>query len=398
MEIPLVIRILRRQRALKVNVSDVLTADYVGALIASISFPIFLLPQLGLIRTALLFGELNLVVAGLTLYVYRAHLTGVVRLAATGGAVAALLAVGFIQAERAAAFFESRLYAGEIIFSQTTPYQRVVLTRDAGAVSLFINGSIQFNTLDEYRYHEPLVHPAMTIALRREEILILGGGDGLALREVLKYRDVRAVTVVDLDPVITRLFATNELLRGLNADAYADPRVDVVNMDAWKYLERSPRRFDVIIIDLPDPHDIGLSKLYTRSFYTLVAKHLPVHGIVVTQATSPLYAGDAFWCIERTMAAAPSPYERRAELHTSPYHNYVPSLGEWGFVMASPQAIQWPRAHVEVATRYLTSETLPAMRSFAPDMAARDVDINTLHTHALVAYYERGWSKWYQSQ
>ncbi|MGR9043937.1 MAG: polyamine aminopropyltransferase [Gammaproteobacteria bacterium] len=396
LEIPLVMRLLKEYRILRLNVSNVLTADYIGALAASLLFPLVLLPQLGLLRSALLFGLFNVFVAGLGLYVFRMTLDGFRMLAVAAAAAACVLIGGFINAGTIDDFFQSRLYSGEIIFDQTTPYQHIVISRDDGVLSLYLNGQLQFNTLDEYRYHEALVHPAMALAVRRQNILVLGGGDGLAVREVLKYPDVRSVTLVDLDPAMTRLFRGNPLMSELNAQSLRDSRVSVVNQDAWKFLERTREFYDVVLIDLPDPNDIALSKLYSRGFYSLVGKRLGADGVMVTQATSPLFAREAFWCIVQTVKSAPFAMRKNGQMDTLPYHVYVPTFGEWGFVLASPRKLDWRAIDIEVETRYLNETALEMMPLFPPDMDFVQTEINTLQTHPLVGYYERGWRAWYQ--
>ena len=183
----------------------------------------------------------------------------------------------------------------------------------------------QFSSYDEERYHEPLVHPALALAGNRAEVLILGGGDGLAVREVLKYSQVKAVTLVDLDPEMTTLAATHPVFLQLKGQAFADPRVSVVNADAFSFLQDTSHLFDVIIIDLPDPNSVELARLYSLNFYRLCKKHLKRGGTLVTQATSPFFSRQAFVCIQKTMA--------EAGFSVLPYHNHVPTLGEWGFVL-----------------------------------------------------------------
>ncbi|KPJ95844.1 MAG: hypothetical protein AMJ53_01910 [Gammaproteobacteria bacterium SG8_11] len=395
-EIPLVIRLLKEYRELRVNVSNVLTVDYLGALAASLLFPIILVPQLGLFRSSLLFGIFNVLVAGLGLYTFRANVRSTVLLLVSVLLALVTLIVGFYYVKNITHIFQSKLYSGEIIFSTNTLYQNVVVTRDGDVFSLFINGNLQFNTLDEYRYHESLVHPVMSLSRRRNDILVLGGGDGMAVREVLKYPDVQSITVVDLDPVITELFKNNEMFSRLNQQALNDSRVTIVNDDAWKYLEAEPDLFDVIIVDLPDPNDLQLSKLYSKSFYKLATKHLAAEGIMVTQATSPLYTKEAFWCIEATLNQTPSPLHINATLYTLPYHAYVPTFGEWGFVMASFARVNTEKMDITVATRYLNKDIFENMREFPQDMARVDVIANTIDTHKLVHYYESGWNKWFR--
>lgn len=393
-EIPLVIRILKQVMTLKVTVSNVFTLDYLGALVASLLFPLVLVPKLGLMRTSLFFGLLNLGVGCLGLFVFREmirHRRSLFLFALLGGAV---LLTGFLWSSRMTSFLEDRLYHDEIIYSKETPHQRIVITRNGDDVRMFSNGSIQFSSLDEYRYHEALVHPAMALAGRRENVLILGGGDGLALREVLKYDDVTSVVLVDIDKVVTELFQSKEMLVGLNGGSLRDPRVKVVNQDGWKYLEETREIFDVVIIDLPDPDTFNLSKLYSQSFYRLLSRHLSATAVFATQATSPLFAREAFWCIFHTIQSVESPFERGEKLQVIPYHTYIPSFGEWGFVAASPMPLRWQDMRVSVPTRFLTNQTLMVITDFPPDIGILETEINTINRHPLVSYYEKGWSSW----
>ncbi|MCP4695950.1 MAG: polyamine aminopropyltransferase [Gammaproteobacteria bacterium] len=392
LEIPLITRILQRHQALKINISNVLTADYIGALAAALLFPLVLAPQLGLLRTSLVFGLLNLFVAGMALSLFR---VSVKRLGAVIGACALLLACGLVYSNALVNFFERRLYQDEIIFAETTPYQRVIITRGRDRIRMFINGGLQFDSQDEYRYHETLVHPAMSLARRRDKVLVLGGGDGMAVREVLQYAEVKQITLVDLDPTITRLYRDNALLNTLNGKSLHDPRVRIINDDAWKYLEKNQEFHDVMIIDLPDPNNTSLSRLYSRAFYLLATSRLARDGLLVTQATSPLYARKAFWCIYNTLAETPGPYKYGQNLYAQAYHTYIPSFGEWGFVLAGHHRIDWSGIKLPENLRYLNRSMLPALTAFPPDMQAADTEINTLQAHPLLRYYEQGWEKWF---
>ncbi len=396
LEIPIVIRLLRRDQALRMNVSNVLTADYVGALFASLAFPLVLIPQLGLIRTGVVFGLLNLLVAALALRLFASEVRSPPRLAGLVAGAALVLVGALLGANRFTGVFEARIYGSEILLAESTPYQRIVITRTGPVVSMFLNGGLQFSSIDEYRYHESLVHPAMSLAGRRSEVLILGGGDGLAAREVLRHREVDRVTLVDLDPRVTELFSHNAMLVELNDGALNDPRVTVVNEDAWKFLERSDARYDVVIVDLPDPYDVNLGRLYTVAFYALAARRLHADGVLVTQATSPTFAREAFWSIERTLAETPTPFALEPGLGTVAYHAYVPSFGDWGFVLAAPRRLDWQGVRLPEGLRFLTPEMLPSMVAFGADVAPLDVEPNRLETHALVRYYEAGWGRWYE--
>src|SRR5918998_6625965 len=259
LEIPLLMRILKDHLDFKELVARVLAFDYVGALVASLLFPIFLVPRLGLVRTSLLFGFLNAAVGLWATWLMRPLIGGgVTRLRAQGCVVMALLAVAFVKADALTSLAEDAMFADDIVYTKTTPYQRIVVTRNRAGFQLFLNGNLQFSSADEYRYHEALAHPPMALAssggraVRR--VLVLGGGDGLALREVLKYPSVEEAVLVDLDPDMTELSRRFPPLARLNQNAFADPRVRVVNEDAMIWLERDGRPFDAAVLDFPDPN------------------------------------------------------------------------------------------------------------------------------------------------
>ena len=385
-EIPLIIRILKDYFSLKTNVSNVFTMDYIGALIAALLFPMVFLPKLGLLQTGLFFGTLNAFVALMSWYLFRSELPKRTLLYILG--VILFLGAGFYNIGSYSAFIEHRLYQDDVVYSETTPYQSMVVTRNDNRYRLYINGALQFDTLDEYRYHEALVHPAMIATPKHEKILIIGGGDGMALREVLKYKDVEAVTLVDLDSKITELFTQNVLLKKLNDSSFSDVRVTLINQDAWKFLENSKDLYDVIIIDLPDPNNVSLSRLYSRKFYTLVHNHLSFGGAFVAQSTSPMYARKAFYSIVHTI--------KSTSMEVLPYHVYVPSFGEWGFTLAMNHTIRFQEKKLPQALRYLDATQLQSMQIFPPDMSDIAAKINTLEFHPLMHYYNEGWDYWYE--
>jgi len=382
LEIPLLLRLLRERLAFSELVAQVLSLDYAGALVASLLFPLLLVPRLGLIRTSLLMGLANAAVGLWSTWIFRAELARPAALRGLGVAAVLVLAGGTVAAERITAWSEERLYADEIILTKTSPYQRIVLTRWADDVRLFLNGHLQFSSRDEYRYHEALVHPVLAAHPAPRKVLILGGGDGLAAREVLRYPAVVSVTLVDLDGEMTRLFTGNDMLRGLNGGALADPRVRVINADAFIWLQAARETFDVAIVDFPDPHNFSLGKLYSRTFYRLLRSRLGPDGLAVVQATSPMFARRSFWCIAETV--------RSAGLAARPYHVYVPSFGEWGFVLAAAAAWTPPRAYPP-GLRFLTVEGTPALFAFPPDMDAVPVEVNRLDNQILVHYYGAEW-------
>jgi spermidine synthase len=390
-ELPLLMRILEKELDFKELVAKVLTFDYLGALIGSLLFAIVLMPTLGLVRTSLLLGLANCGVGLMTTWVLGDLIYRPIRwrLRLKGGLVAAILATGLVLSDELTSFAEGELFADPVVFAEQTPYQRIVLTQGTLGVSLFLNGNLQFASADEYRYHEALVHPAFAAASQHRRVLVLGGGDGLAVREILRHPGVEEVTLVDLDPAMTNMASRVPVMRELNADALADPRVRIVNDDAMVWLDEGDRgQFDVVIIDFPDPNNFSLGKLYTSRFYGLLRGVMHEGTAVVVQATSPLFARRSFWCIERTMAAS--------GLYTAPFHAFVPSFGEWGYVLAMTRPFDRPEQAPDVTgLRYLDDATLRSLFVFSADMQRPDdIGVNRLNTQLLVQYYEEEWSRW----
>jgi spermidine synthase len=279
---------------------------------------------------------------------------------------------------------ENHLYADDIIHAETTPYQRIVVTRWRDDLRLFINNNLQFSSQDEYRYHEALVHPGLSSLPGAKRVLVLGGGDGLAVREVLKYPNVESVTLVDLDPAMTELFASAPPLVALNQGALSSPKVKVVNADALQWLEESREYFDFVVVDFPDPSNFALGKLYTSAFYRLLEKRLSAHGLIVVQSTSPLYARQSFWCVVATLESV--------GFKTAPYHALVPSFGEWGYIIAGRQEFVIPTVNRE-NRRFLTPEILPGLFQFPADMGRIPAEANQLNNQVLVRYFEAEWRK-----
>lgn len=394
LEIPLLVRILRRQTTLKDALGNVLSVDYLGALAAALLFPLVLVPRLGMVRTGFLFGLFNVGVAVVGMYLFRRQLRGLTRLRIQAAVVGAILLAGLFTADKSTRLLENLLYDDAILYAKTTPYQRLIVTRWRRDIRLFINGNIQFSSIDEFRYHEALVHPAMGLPpTPPRRVLVLGGGDGLGIREIVKHKGVTRIDLVDLDPQMTRIFKTVPILAELNENALRDKRVHVHNADAQKYLEDSKERWDVIIIDLPDPNNTSLGKLYSRSFYRLVAKHLEPTGVFVTQATSPFYATEAFWCIANTIAASDF-VEGGPKLYSLPYRASVPSFGEWGFVLGSLKPIAPERIRLDVRTRYLSKQLIPGLFVFPKDIRGRKTPINRLDNQVLIRLYERGYKRY----
>lgn len=384
LEIPLVMRILKRNVALKDLVSQVLTFDYLGALAVSIAFPLVLVPQLGLLRTGFLFGLMNAAVALWALRVFRHELRQFSAHAMATGLTLALLVAGFASANAVTTWAEDKLYQDKVVISQTTPYQRIIVTQGKLGHRLFLNGNLQFAERDEYRYHEALVHPVMAAHGAPQRVAVLGGGDGMAVREILKYPSVQSVTLVELDPAMTKLFATQPALTKLNGNALNSPKLKVVNTDAFQWLDTSSESFDVIVVDFPDPTNFSIGKLYTNSFYALLERRLSASGYAVIQTTSPLVARHSFWTVVTTVESV--------GLTATPYHTHVPSFGEWGYVIASRRPYHQPQA-LPAGLRYLDLKTLPLLFDFPLDMARVPAEVNRLSNQVLVTTYEQEWGK-----
>lgn len=384
LEIPLVMRILKRNVALRELVSQVLTFDYLGALAVSVAFPLLLVPQLGLIRTGLLFGLMNALVALWALWLFRHELR---RFAAH--ALACVLTIGalgaaFAGSREITSLAEDRFYQDRIVLAESSPWQRIVLTQGRSGLRLFLNGNLQFAQADEYRYHEALVHPAMAAHGAPRKVAVLGGGDGLAVREILRYPGVESVTLVELDPHMTRLFASDARLVEMNAGALLSPRVSIVNTDAFQWLQQAQDQFDVIVVDFPDPTNFSIGKLYTNAFYALLEQRLAASGYAVVQTTSPLVARQSFWTVVTTIESV--------GLKTAPYHANVPSFGEWGFVIAGRRPWRLPEAMPE-GLRFLTLAGVAPLFDFPRDMQRVPAEVNRLANQALVTTYEREWGK-----
>lgn len=385
LEIPLLMRILKDRLSFKDLVSQVFTFDYVGALIASLLFPLLLVPFLGLVRTAFLFGLLNVLVALWTIHLFRSDLPWLKSLRAIGIAIAISLACGFIYSEKLMSIAESSTFQDPVVYSKSTRYQRIVITSSGKDIRLFLNGNLQFSSRDEYRYHEALVHPAMASISEPRDALVLGGGDGMAVREILKYPSVRSVTLVDLDSEMTTLFKDEGLLRQLNKSSLNDPRVTIVNDDAFLWLKHCDRKFDLITVDFPDPSNFSLGKLYSDTFYRALARVLNPSGLAVIQSTSPYYARNSFWCVVDTL--------RSAGFFTTPYHAYVPSFGDWGYVIAGKQPFAEAK-HYPPGLKFVTADTVSQMLSFPEDMRPTVRCVNKLNNQALVHLFESEWSEY----
>jgi spermidine synthase len=349
-EVPLLMELIQRIRRQDAGgaVADLFAADYVGALVGGLAFPFLLLPLLGQLTGALLTGTVNAVAgAVLVLGLFRRDLTRRARwlLLLANLAVLAVLATTAVLVDDFERAARHAVYGKDVRVALQTDIQEIVLTggADGRPFALFLDGRLRVSSRDEHRYHEALVHPAMNGPHAR--VLVLGGGDGLAVREVLRHPDVRRVDVVELDAGVVRLAAEDPALSELNEHVYDDARVHVTTADAFGRLRRAPTAaYDVVIADLPDPGITASTKLYSQEFYGLARRVLADDGRLVVHAGPVSSRPRGFWTVDTTI--------RAAGLHTAPYRVGGRDSGfaagpdrsagpdraprDWGFVLASP--------------------------------------------------------------
>ena len=366
-EIPLLMELIQRIRAQRASaaVADLFAVDYVGGLIGGLAFPFLLLPLLGLPRGVLAVGIVNAVTGILiVVWLFRHELSRRVRIGLTLLLVliVGVLTAAWVYTDAIEVTSRQKIYRDPIVTAERSAYQDIVVTRHprTGDTRLFLNGDLQFASNDEHRYHESLVHPVLDGP--RTRVLVLGGGDGMALREVLRYSDVEEVTLVDLDPAVVELARTDEAFTEFNRQSFADHRVDYVPADAFTWLrEENEKAYDVVIADLPDPDDVSTSKLYTIEFYGLVERAMNPGARLVVQAGSPFFAPEAYWGIGESIA--------QAGFATTPYHVDVPSFGDWGYFLAATG--EAPEIGVPADApddlRFLTPEVARASLVFPPD-------------------------------
>jgi spermidine synthase len=382
-EIPLLMTLVQRIRPQEAGsaVADLFAADYVGALIGGLLFPFLLLPHLGQLRTVVLAGAINAVAGALVvLWLFRADLSGRERLglyAAVAGVLALLAGTwlctpAFERAARAA------LYDGDVVFARDD----VVVAHTGVGTELYVDGERRVSTTAGNEAAQALVHPAM--AGRHEHVLVLGGGDGLALREVLRYPAVRDVIVVIARDAETAPARTDPALRALAGDAFADPRVRVVVADAFAWARAARDRFDVVVADLAAPSTGSAARLYTQEFYGLVRTVLRPAGRFVVHAPAPDAHRRAYWCVDAGL--------RAAGLGTVPYRVTAAGPVGQGYVLAAVTAPTELRAADDApdpaVVPFLTPERLGRATWFPPSTARLDVPPATL-TRPRIAEYAR---------
>jgi spermidine synthase len=389
-EVPLLMTLLQRGRTAGATdtgrtLANLNAADYLGALIGGLVWPFVLLPHLGMIRGAAATGIINLLAAAVvSIFLLRRVVSTRQLITALGalGLALALLATLLVRAQDIETTSRQRLYADPIIACRQSAYQEIVVTRRGNDMRLYLDGGLQFSTRDEYRYTESLVYPALGAGAR--SVLVLGGGDGLAARELLRTPGVDKIVQVELDPAVIEL--ARSTMRYANGGSLDNPRVHVVTADAMKWLrETKSPSFDAIIVDLPDPDTPVLGRLYSTEFYALVSRALAPGGLMVVQSGSPYSTPIAFWRTISTITAA--------GYAVTPYHVYVPTFGDWGFGLArrGDKAPQPALPRDAPPLRFLNPSVLDAASVFAPDVQPRPLEPSTLEHPRVVEDMRHGY-------
>lgn len=440
-EVPLAIRIGQGfTKSLPKNLAVIFSLDYVGAFVGALMFSRVLLRNFPLTEMSFILAWFNLAVAFIVfIYFCRdkswKNILAYFAVIAVSGLV---LVWGYDNNRKWNVGLEQRLYKDKIVFAKTSLYQRIVLTWNReknDEYRLYLNGNLQFSSLDEGRYHDFLIHVPMLFVPKDQKVkaLILGGGDGFGLRELLKYPNVQSVTLVDLDPEMVRFAGTHPVMsyinrgsftsakvrviesgvvsegktkplivegpRSLRAKRLAPPQhyvtdVSVINIDADKFLsEIQDTVYDVIIVDFPDPRSIELAKLYSKEFYLKLRRVLAEHGIIAVQSTSVYYSKEPFLIIGRTMKAA--------GFTVVPYHHEVPAFGDWGYhllrkdrVSAQEMAAKLKaQAPIPVESEYITPQLIANSVDFGKTMlqSAYPNEISTLMQPKLLELYLKSW-------
>lgn len=395
MELPLAVRINQKYESLKINVSSILENDYYGSLFGGVFFAFVGLPIIGLTYTPFILGLINFLVAVSLFIILQKEIGQKLReqIIFTSILVGSIIIIGLFIAKPVELYGEQRHYKDRVVYMKQSQYQKIVITQWKDNYWLYINGNQQLCTIDEIMYHEPIVHPVMQLALNPANVLILGGGDGCCVREVLKYNCVNQIDLVDLDPEMTKIGKENPILVKLNENALNNLKVNIINQDGYKYVQTCNQFYDVIIVDLPDPKTIDIGRLYTREFYTLCKKILRKNGFIITQAGSPYFATKAFLCIDKSIEAA--------GFNTIPIHNQIVTLGEWGWIIGSKNKEIDLKAFLlrlkfdNIKTKWINHEAMKSLTSFGkciyPGINKTDsIKVNTIQNPVLHKYYLKG--------
>lgn len=410
MEIPFIARIRQELHddRLEHNAGTVYGADYIGGGAGAAIWILFCLNQ-PIIVSAALTALLNLVLGGIFLAYFHKRIKALRFLIPLKLVSFSFLLLILVNGSSWMNSMSNMLYSDRVVHSVNTKYQSLVLTQKPTGTTyppvtnLYINGHLQFSSSDEIIYHSYLVVPALLASARQNNILIVGGGDGLAAREVLRWSP-ESVTLIDLDPTMIDIFQGKNVdlpawlstrLVGLNGNSLNDPRMNFMFGDAFKVVESlsgTGQYFDAIIVDLPDPNHPDLNKLYTDYFYAKLSDLLSADGVIAIQSTSPYHSKKAFLSIGKTVEST--------GLLVDQYHANVPSFGDWGWTIAAkagatPKERLLSYKEMPVDHPYLSLDQVMAGFAFSNSFyhQASQVDINRLNEPTLYAYHSEGWRK-----
>ena len=394
---------------LKGILANVLSFDYLGGLLASVLFPLILLPYFGLVKLNFLIGLLNLCMATLGLYLFWSQIKNKIIHIFSISIIFILLLSATFWSSSIYNFIENGLYRDPIVYSTQSQFGRIVVTKKGNDTRLYLNGGIQFSSQDEYRYHESLVMPALLLSSQKPtklNVAVFGGGDGLAVTQILKFSSfLEKVSLVDIDPKMTDLAKNSELFKNLNQNSLNSDQVQIYNRDAWAWLQEQPRNsLDLIISDLPDPDDSAIAKLYSQEFFKFASLALKADGVLVTQSSSPYTTPKVFWAENKTLSSVFP--------QVIPYQAYVPSFGQWGFHITSKQAkeqsdilkslysYQPEKEQLAIlnSNQYIDTPNLTQIFTLSPDLKTpklstgekidlNSLKINTLDNLILIKYY-----------
>ncbi len=394
LEIPIVLRINEKfSKALKENLSLIYSADFIGAFIGALIWVFILLKYLSIIQIGFVISSINLIVAVITFLIFREEISKkyIYTTIVLSLSIFFINSIGFIYSKKIERFLQKSMFKDPVIYHKRTKYQDITITRNKinGEIRLYINGNLQFCSTDERLYHEFLVHPAVALTSNLREVLVLGGGDGLAVRELLKYGNIN-ITLIDLDKGMVKV-AKEKPLSILNEKAFYYKNVKVINSDAFVYMDnfiKNKKKFDLIVVDFPDPSNINLAKLYSWEFYKKLYKILSSDGVVSVQATSPYFASKTFLCIDKTL--------RNAGFNTIKYHYDIPSFGDWGFIIGYKYGKSLMEKRINnfslktINTYFLTDKLFKASLIFPKNWiktTEKNIEINSIFNPVIVRYY-----------
>jgi len=384
MEVPL-LTFASNEVDFKNNLSNILSLDYIGGLLATLLFPFVLLPFIGLFYSSLVFGILNILL-GLVLnhfFLEKSKKTLFLGVAAMAVLIAIVIAGGNLLKA-----WDNAIYKSPIVLNEQTPYQKIVVTKKQEDIRLYLNRVIQFSSADEYRYHESLVHVPLTLHKNPKTILILGGGENLASREVLKHSSIERIDVVDIDSTMFYLAKNNKYFKAINEGAATNAKVNLITDDAFTFLHNNPNTYDVIIADLPDPVNEAIARLYSKQFFLLAKRKLKKDGLFVTQSGEIYFSNSVFSCINNTLSTVFK--------NIKPYHTYIPSFGDWGFILASDHHINYSdmKKNLPIDLKFLTKQQFAMSFEFPKDITIANTKKNTLDSPIILNYFLNDWNKW----